>query len=493
MKLFRDFFFSIGRQIITILAAILVLFIIFVFINQNILSSFSRTYNRQITLFESVQDLKNLLVHSSSTINEYLKTGDRTKLAEYNHVTQSAAVLISSLYTKVSNDDSTYLLHSIDTAYKNYFSECCTASFLFNSGNYDYYGRMYYAETIQTYLRRYCDELLGLLLDQSAETSRKIRQQQVLLQIYNWIFMLILFASFAGFLLFVSKKLTKPLNQLVLFSRSVSEGDFSKTIPVYDATNSVGVLIRAFNTMVADLKQMMESMQEKVKTEQKLLREQRKNLEYKDLLNRATFLALQTQTNPHFLFNTLNSISRTITLGKTDQSIEMLDSLAKLLRYSLSDATVPVPLSSELEITGEYMHIQKLRFGSRIQYQTQIAAGLENKIQLPRFTLQPLVENAIIHGIEPSESGGKVIITAKQRGQYGIIRIFDNGLGIASETLRQLQDKSYTPTNNRLGVLNTRRRLELQEKSVKKTFSILSIAGKWTMIVIRLKIRKKDV
>ncbi len=444
-------------------------------------------------LFESVQDLKNLFGHNSSTINEYLKTGDRAKLAEYNHTAQSAALLISSLYTKVSSDDVTYLLHSIDTAYKIYFSECCSASFLFNSGNYDYYGRMYYAESIQTYLRKYCDELLGLLLDQSVETNLKIKQQQIYLKIYNWIFMLILITSFFVFLLYVSRKLTHPLSQLVSFSRSVAEGDFTKTIPVYDTTNSVGVLISAFNKMVADLKRMMESMQEKVKTEQKLLREQRKNLEYKELLNRATFLALQTQTNPHFLFNTLNSISRTITLGKTEQSIEMLDSLAKLLRYSLSDATVPVPLKSELEITGEYLHIQKLRFGSRITYKTRIEQGLESKIKLPRFTLQPLVENAIIHGIESSESGGKVIITAKQRGQYGIIRIFDNGMGIPPKTLQQLQNKSYTTRHERIGVLNTRRRLELQEKSVKKTFTVLSREGKWTMIIIRLKLRRKDV
>ena len=94
--------------------------------------------------------------------------------------------------------------------------------------------------------------------------------------------------------------------------------------------------------------------------------EQRKNEEYEKLLSQARFLALQSQINPHFLFNTLNSINRTVMLGRREQALTMLDSLSVLLRYNLADAQMPALLGEELGITEEYLKIQKMRFSSRL-------------------------------------------------------------------------------------------------------------------------------
>ena len=134
--------------------------------------------------------------------------------------------------------------------------------------------------------------------------------------------------------------------------------------------------------------------------------EQRKNEEYEKLLSQARFLALQSQINPHFLFNTLNSINRTVMLGRREQALTMLDSLSVLLRYNLADAQMPALLGEELGITEEYLKIQKMRFSSRLNVDVRHDRKLEQAVTLPRFTLQPLVENAVIHGLEPKEEGG---------------------------------------------------------------------------------------
>ena len=133
--------------------------------------------------------------------------------------------------------------------------------------------------------------------------------------------------------------------------------------------------------------------------------EQRKNEEYEKLLSQARFLALQSQINPHFLFNTLNSINRTVMLGRREQALTMLDSLSVLLRYNLADAQMPALLGEELGITEEYLKIQKMRFSSRLNVDVRHDRKLEQAVTLPRFTLQPLVENAVIHGLEPKEEG----------------------------------------------------------------------------------------
>ncbi len=493
MKILRTFFFSIGRQILALLALLLILFLCFLAFNRRTLSFFIDTYEKQTVRLDSIQTLRNQFFDGNTYFADFLKTGNRASLAEFNQSANKSFDLISEIVEELHTDDGVYLLRSIETGFSFYFSQCCQASFSFSTKNYEdsfgYYGQFQYAQSVLNYLLKYCDELLEMVIAENKITYGKMTQKEQVLNVYNVVFVSLLILFYLSFLLYISKKLTSPLSQLVRFSNYVADGDFSHRIPEYKTANSVGVLIHAFNKMCTDLQRMMDSLKETVKTEEKLLREQRKNLEYKELLNQANFLALQSQTNPHFLFNTLNSISRTITLGKSEQSLEMIDCLSDLLRYSLSEAEIPVELESELNVSEEYIHIQQLRFGERIKYVEKVEESLRTEVRLPKFTLQPLIENAIIHGLEPKEGGGMVVLSAKRRGKYAVIRIFDNGNGIPKSVLEQIAGKKYESKKGRIGVLNTQKRLELHEKSSKKVFSIISREGKWTRISIRLKIK----
>lgn len=166
----------------------------------------------------------------------------------------------------------------------------------------------------------------------------------------------------------------------------------------------------------------------------------------------------------------------------------MIDSLSSLMRYSLSENDVPVALRDELKVSREYIHIQQLRFGERIKYEEKIDEEILDSVFMPKFTLQPLIENAIIHGIEPKESGGKIIVSAKKRGGKAILRIFDNGSGIEKNILAQILDNNLL--SKRIGVANTKKRLELFEKSEGGVFKIISRKDNWTMAVICLKMNQ---
>lgn len=489
--LLKQLFFSVGMKINVIFGLMIVLFIAFSSYNQVLLSEYTDAYMRQISLHSSILDLKGDFARCSSSIGEYLKTGNRSRLSDFNNTVRTAKHTIAGLYPLMTEDESFYILRSIDDSFESYFGECNNASFLYNTGNNEFYGRMFYAESIQGYLQKYCDEFLGLILaDSIAASSRMIDQRRSVQTLYRIVsaFLVLLFFTFLGY---VTLNITRPLEKLVAQARAVSVGDFSVRVPVRNPENSVGMLTLNFNRMVSSIDEMMESIRANMHTEKKLLEEQRKNLAYKDMLNQATFLALQTQTNPHFLFNTLSSISRTITLNKKEQALLMIDALATLLRYSLTDAETPVTLGEELAITREYLKIQTLRFQDRIRSSIDVEDGMDSRLMLPRFTLQPLVENAIVHGLEPKEEGGRILIDVRSRGSLGIIRIYDDGPGIPPEKLASMREQDPVHLSRHIGVSNTRKRIQLFTGS-DRAFSISSRKGRGTLITIRLPMEGKS-
>ncbi|QTQ15030.1 histidine kinase [Treponema parvum] len=474
-KIFKRLVFSVGLKINIILAGIMVFYFISTVINQYYFDSYSNSYDNQLSYFYSIQEMKECFSKSRRSLSNYLKTGNRSQLSEYNDSITLTNKIILELSDRSQDDESYFLLQSMRKVHNIYFSEGCRASFFYNMGNYDYYGRLYYSEKIQAYLQSYADELLKLSLTNTSEKTETIIRNIKVLKIYTMFFIFIIIAVDILFHWYVSSALTKPLSLLVKQAQGVSSGNFDIQVPVKNPKNSVGVLITAFNNMVSDVK---------------------KNVEYQKLLSQATFLALQAQTNPHFLFNTLNSISRTISLNKKEIALQMIESLSLLLRYSLSESGTPVSFQEELEITEEYIKIQKLRFGGRITYKSNVSKEIAYNLLLPKLTLQPLVENAIIHGLEPKEKGGKIVISVSKRKGYALLRIFDNGIGMSKEKLNEALNANPV-SSKRIGLANTKKRLEIfaEQKGGNRVFDIFTRKTEkesWTMIQIRLKIMQEE-
>ncbi|MCK5673777.1 MAG: histidine kinase, partial [Spirochaetales bacterium] len=204
-------------------------------------------------------------------------------------------------------------------------------------------------------------------------------------------------------------------------------------------------------------------------------------------LKEAQFLSLQSQINPHFLFNTLNTISRTSMFEKAPETVKLIESLSNIFRYTLNKQSHIVSLADEIDILNEYMHIQNVRYGDRLKFNTYINTDI-SKIKLPFFTLQPLLENAIKYGIEPKEEGGVISLTITSKANTVIIVIQDNGQGIPEKILRQLlseNDILLTSDSTGIGIVNVRRRLNLAFNN-KSNFIIDSSLNTGTMITIKL-------
>ncbi len=201
--------------------------------------------------------------------------------------------------------------------------------------------------------------------------------------------------------------------------------------------------------------------------------------EQKHLLLEARLDALQRQINPHFLFNTLNSIASLVRV-KPELARQMTVKLANILRGLLKDHDTYVPFSHELSFTDDYLDIEVVRFGAdKLRVQKDIDPATLN-VLVPSILLQPLIENSIKHGLEPRINGGTVTLRSRLQGNRVSIEVADDGVGIVASP-----DSPRRRTGNGIGMKNVRERLEVLYGSQAR-FTVVSNPGRGTLVSIEL-------
>lgn len=230
--------------------------------------------------------------------------------------------------------------------------------------------------------------------------------------------------------------------------------------------------------------QMQEDLARKT---EELLKAENHRIELEKQLKLAQLDALQKQVTPHFMFNVINTISRLLSLKEYDTAEEMLNSFSVMLRYSLSDIRNHVTLEQELEYIQNYLSIQSIRFGEQLNYQIHCDEEMK-ELSIPFFSLQPLVENAIQHGLLKKPEGGTLILHCTRHPKYDLIHIEDDGVGMSSDTLTSIVDthvRTETPSRSHVGLYNSYKRFRLLFGNDLQ-FSINSEEGIGTRIDIKL-------
>lgn len=244
------------------------------------------------------------------------------------------------------------------------------------------------------------------------------------------------------FSLRVSHSVTKPLIYLTDTMKKFGKGDLSVRVPVlYE--DEIGILSEEFNKMSEQIRQLVDQV----------YREQRAK-------RKSELAALQAQINPHFLYNTLNSVSSLIKMNCPDEAFIMIQAIGTFYRTSLSDGKTLIPLEQEITNIENYIKIQKVRYGNKIEYEIDI----ENEILqewIVKLTLQPLIENSIYHGIKEMRGKGIIRIKGWKEKNKVFIQVSDNGLGIPEEKLEELFSKDYREKGSAFGLFNIQQRLQI--------------------------------
>ena len=245
----------------------------------------------------------------------------------------------------------------------------------------------------------------------------------------------------------LSKEITRPILLLRDSMSKVEEGKFQQANVEVTTMNEIGSLTKSFNVMTKRIQELMEqnvaAQKEKRKSEMK---------------------ALQAQINPHFLYNTLDSIIWMAEAGQNDDVVLMTSALAKLLRQSISNDKEQVRVEEEMNYVQSYLTIQKMRYKDKLEYTIDVDPEICS-VSIIKFAIQPLVENAIYHGLKYKDTKGKISIRGYVRGKKGYITITDDGVGMDEETLKYIfdekQKKEKKPKSNGVGVPNVQKRLQL--------------------------------
>ena len=242
----------------------------------------------------------------------------------------------------------------------------------------------------------------------------------------------------------IARSFTYPIQRLRDSMKKVQEGNFSGADVEIESENEIGSLTKSFNVMTHRIQELMEQ-----------------NVRDQEAKRKSELKALQSQINPHFLYNTLDSIIWMAEGKKNEEVVLMTASLARLLRQSISNEDEVVPVSQEVEYARGYLTIQKMRYKDKLEFEISVDPSILN-IPLIKLVLQPVIENAIYHGLKYKESKGLLQVKGFMKDGNAVLQVIDNGVGMDEETLAHIYDRhKVNYHSNGVGVYNVQKRLQL--------------------------------
>lgn len=259
----------------------------------------------------------------------------------------------------------------------------------------------------------------------------------------------------------LSISFTEPLNQILKNINKVKEGKYDLS-ELSNAGEEMEGLCIALSDMAKAVQKNIETTKENAELEKRLLMSENEILRKDEILIQSELKSLQHQINPHFLFNTLNMIYRMTLQEGADDAANMLVKTSQLLRYALDNQKRISSLKKEIEMIQKYIEIQKRRLGNRVAFILDYDEKRIPDIQMPGMILQPLVENALLHGLHDVMKDGEIIISIETDIGMVTIGVIDNGIGMKASTLEEFVLNGYQKKDeNQLGLYNVIRRLEM--------------------------------
>lgn len=343
--------------------------------------------------------------------------------------------------------------------------------------------KLYQVYEMQDYLKKYSQDLMGLTISTGNEAYTAMVPSLVFMPTAIFIVALILLILIIILGVSMRQAIVDPVLSLAEAAKKIASDDFYIEDVVVENKDEIGELTETFNRMKYATGEYIRTIEEKRRTEDMLHEQEREKLEMENELERMKFDVLRSQVNPHFLFNTLNIIAGMATLEDAPKTEAMTQALSNIFRYNLKNQDMEVTLSQEIKAVSDYMYIQKMRFGDRVSFDMECKVDA-NLYMLPTFTLQPLVENAIIHGLSKKEDGGSISINIDLVDDMLVVSVKDTGVGMTKEQCAELLEEKEHGDNRGMGLGNIIKRIRSMYKD--GIVNVDSEPGVGTTIFIKL-------
>lgn len=337
----------------------------------------------------------------------------------------------------------------------------------------------------------------GEVLSVCEASSRQAERYSLMYLLAAALCLVFFFRYLASEMRQIEETITQPIEQLeeelMGLDLNRAEAETALLSPE-NACDDIRILIGVYNSMLQNIKSQLMEREANLQTHLALQQQEMENLQIRYALKKSQLSNLQSQINPHFLFNTLGLISQSAYLEGDANTVSLLQMTSDLLRYYLDYGDKAVTVGKELEMLGNYVALQEQRFGDRICFRFDLDESFR-EVKMPNVILQPLVENAILHGIGMMRSGARITIKTQlsEDGQMGLLSILDNGEGMDADTLRAVDQtmRSGKIVTGKDGLSNVFLRLSFFYDG-RADIRLESEKGRYTRVTVLLPVKAEE-
>ena len=434
-------------------------------------------------LAEAIEDVQ-------SNMTDYLNTKTSDSLERYYKSEQDYYKLVNELNSSVTGDTYELMERNIRNMSNEYIQTTGYAIEAKRGRNVERYSAEFdKASRLYNYINTYINSLNN---ERFKSNSSNFSELLSAFRIFETVSIILMFGALIGSSVFVigfTSSIIDPIRKLAKSADEVAKGNFEIETLEIRSSDEIGVVTKAFNKMVASIREYIEQIKENMEYERKM---QEKELRIESTLKEAQLKYLQTQINPHFLFNTLNAGAQLAMMEEAEKTYDYIQNTAEFFRYNVREGNTTVKLADEISLIDHYIYILNVRFSGDIKYEKDIDESLTD-IMMPSMILQPIVENSVNHGIKEMEGKGRITLRVYSEGDNVLISVKDNGIGMTQDVIDKVlsgelteEEKAAPVGAHGIGMDNVIKRLRLftdREDSV----SIKSEGeGKGTEVIIKL-------
>lgn len=450
-------FFSVQSKLLAfffiIILSLLAIDILIQYNNSYIVNLVNETFETINTINTTKEEISLL----NSNLQRYLISGDSDSMLSVYGSLNSIDEKLTALENKITTKEE-YLYYTNLITIFEYLSKLTERLVIYKKGNLPlsktYSEYVDFSKFLNVYLEKFSEQKIKFTM----EIHHKAQKQLNDIRRINTLVILVwtLFASLLSIVF--SNTFTTPIINLSKVANKIAHGNLEAQLPQYSSNDEVAVLYQSFSNMISNIKDMVKKLEEKAEIERMYAQQKIEAIKYRQALQEAELKNLQAQINPHFLFNTLNTILQIAMFENAKQTYEILLRTSNYLRYVVHNINRIVKLEDEIENVNNYMYIYRMRFGNKITLEIDVEDDTK-LLLMPCMILQPLVENAIVHGFKEKESGLIKIMAHKVKENVEIV-VWDNGSGIEEEILEDLKNFSFEDNKTTgIGLSNIAKRL----------------------------------
>ena len=435
-----------------------------------------------------LNELTEALEGVQRAMTEYLDSKSTDSLSDYYISEQKYSELAGQLKSMVSNRADDRMERNISYMSTDYLKKVSATIEAKRGRNVEKY-RVQYEEAskLYEYIKTNIRSLNGEQFVSNSQRYSALSADFRQFEFFAVIVMGVVFSASAYIIIRITSMLIYPLRALAESADEVAGGNLDAELPQISNNDETGRLTAAFSKMMVSIREYIERVRQSMEKERAM---QEKELMMETHLKDAQLKYLQAQINPHFLFNTLNAGAQLAMMEGADRTYEYVQTVADFFRYNVRKQDELVSIENEVDLVDNYIRIRNVRFSGDIHYDRQTDERLM-KVKMPGMILQPIVENAVNHGIREMGDQGHIQLKVFRDGERVFISVKDNGKGMSSEDIEKLLGGEWKyeekkGDSNGIGMDNVIARLKLFSERDDVIDIVSEGQGKGTEVIINL-------